>query len=467
MEEKIHFFVTNDLHSHFEHWPHVMTHLNRRKQEWDRREESYFLFDIGDHLDRVNPITEATMGKANIELLNQAGYDFATLGNNEGITLPKDDLYHLYDDATFNVICSNLHHQTVENPNWLQTNRVIETKQGTRVGVIGLTARFNPYYHLLDWDAAPVEETIEQELMELDGKTDLIILMSHLGINEDERIARTFPQIDVIMGGHTHHLLRQGEEVHQSLLTAAGKFCSYISEVSVLYDHDEASVTRKQAAAIDITHLPADPDTLESIQQLDKQADKILQDEIYYANEPLPVDWFHSTVIMEALTEKVRQKTNADCAMLNAGLLIHGFSEGMITYKDVHQACPHPINPVVVSLNGDELLEVIRSSLSDAFMELELKGFGFRGKLLGRMVFANLDVQLGILSDGHQYVKEVLFQGDRIHRHQTYTVATADMFTFGRLLPPIARAEYKHLFLPEFMREILADTLLDMKVNAH
>src|SRR5699024_5840152 len=357
MEEKIHFFVTNDLHSHFEHWPHVMTYLNRCKQKWVRREEPYFLFDIGDHLDRVNPITEATMGKANIELLNQAGYDFVTLGNNEGITLPEDHLYHLYDDAAFHVICSNLHHQTVENPSWLQTNRVVVTDQGTRVGVIGLTARFNPYYHLLDWDAAPVEETIEQELLQLDGQTDIIILMSHLGINEDERIARTFPQIDVIMGAHTHHLLQQGEEVHQSLLTAAGKFCGYVSEVTLTYNHTEAMVVAKEAAAVDVTHLPEDPSASKLIQRLDKQADDILQDEIYDASEPLPVDWFHSTEIIEALTEKVRQKTNADCAMLNAGLLIHGFSEGKITYKDVHQACPHPINPVVVSLNGDELME--------------------------------------------------------------------------------------------------------------
>ena len=466
MKEKIHFFVTNDLHSHFENWPLAMTYLNRRKQEWKARGESFLLFDIGDHLDRVNPITEATMGKANIALLNQAEYDFATLGNNEGITLPEENLYHLYDDADFHVICSNLHHQTKANPEWLQTNRIVKTQYGTRIGVIGLTARFNPYYHLLEWDAAPVEETIEQELMELEGKTDLIVLMSHLGINEDERIARTFPEIDVIMGGHTHHLLRQGETVRQSVLSAAGKFCNYISEVSITYDHDEAIVMEKEAVAKDITHLPAEPAALESIQQLEQKTNDILQGEIIYADEPLAVDWFQSTPIIEALTEKVRQKTDADCAMLNAGILIHGFQAGAITYKDVHQACPHPINPVVVSLNGDELLEVIRASLSDAFMELELKGFGFRGKLLGRMVFANLDVQIGTLTDGHHYVKDVLFQGQQIHRNQSYTIATADMFTFGRLLPPIARAEHKQLFLPEFLREILTDTLLDMKVNA-
>src|SRR5699024_1234012 len=152
---------------------------------------------------------------------------------------------------------------------------------------------------------------------------------------------------------------------------------------------------------------PAEPDALESIQPLAQKTSDILQGESIYADEPLTGGWFQTTTMIEALTERVRQKTEADCAMLNAGRLIHGCQAGAITYKDVHQACPHPINPVVVSLNGDELLEVIRASLSDAFMELELKGFGFRGKLLGRMVFANLDVQIGTLTDGHHYVKDV------------------------------------------------------------
>src|SRR5699024_251293 len=160
------------------------------------------------------------------------------------------------------VICSNLHHQTKANPEWLQTNRIVKTQYGTRIGVIGLTARFNPYYHLLEWDAAPVEETIEQELMELEGKTDLIVLMSHLGMNEDERLARTFAEIDVIMGGHTHHLLRQAETVRQSVFSAARKFCNYISELSITYDHAEAIVLEKEAVAKDITHLPAEPAAL-------------------------------------------------------------------------------------------------------------------------------------------------------------------------------------------------------------
>ena len=57
----------------------------------NRRTE--FLLDIGDHLDRSNIYTEATLGLGNVKMLNEAQYDVVTIGNNEGITLAFDDLF--------------------------------------------------------------------------------------------------------------------------------------------------------------------------------------------------------------------------------------------------------------------------------------------------------------------------------------------------------------------------------------
>lgn len=459
MKEQIHFYYTNDLHSHFEHWPRVMTFMKARRADHERRGESSFLFDIGDHMDRVHPITEASLGQANIRLLNEAGYDFATIGNNEGVTLPHEEMYHLYDNATFDVICSNLNCTRSPNPKWLQNARVVESMQGTRIGIIGLTARFNPYYNLLGWHADAVQETIARELNELSDKVDIIVLMSHLGITEDEEIARAFPEIDLIMGGHTHHLLRTGQQTNETLLTAAGKLCNYVGQVNLTYDHHRKKLIKKEAYTSSITHLPSDEATVELLHKLKQTADEKLQAEITYASKPIEADWYTSSDIMEKLTEQVLLETGADCAMLNAGLLLEGFPSGVITYKDVHKVCPHPINPCVVSLTGDELTEVIRASLTETFMTYPLKGFGFRGEVIGRMVFANLEIDLGTHSDDTTYVENIYFQNQPLEQDRIYDVATADMFTFGRLLPPIARSPKKELFLPAFIREILVNTL--------
>src|SRR5690625_2103711 len=376
MLENIYLYYTNDLHSYFDHWPHVVTFLKRKHQERSKRNESSWTIDIGDHLDRVHPITEATMGKANVELLNQAGYDFVTIGNNEGITLSHHHLYHLYDDATFDVVCSNLQCTLAENPPWLLPSKIVTSEHGVKIGIIGLTARFNPYYHLLGWHIESIDEVIEHELHKLDDKVDLVVLLSHLGINEDQAIAQKFPQIDVISGGHTHHLLRTGEMIEQTLLTAAGKHCTYVGEIMLTWDHEANMLINKEAYATNVTHLPKDIPTKQRLQELDEEADVILNKEIIDTSEPIKIDWYQETKVMKKLTEKIRNWTDADCAMLNAGLLLDHFHVGKITYKDVHRICPHPINLCVVSLNGDELKEVVRASLTTQFINLELKGFG-------------------------------------------------------------------------------------------
>ena len=72
MLEKIHIFHTNDLHSHFEYWLRMQNFIKEQRQLLASRGEVSFLFDIGDHMDRSNIYTEATLGKGNVELLNEA-----------------------------------------------------------------------------------------------------------------------------------------------------------------------------------------------------------------------------------------------------------------------------------------------------------------------------------------------------------------------------------------------------------
>lgn len=460
MLEKIHFYYTNDLHSQFDHWSRVATFVKMKRLESEERHESSWLVDVGDHIDRVHPITEATMGKANVQLMNELRYDFVTLGNNEGITLAHNDLYHLYDDATFEVLCANLQCTKNENPSWLKKTKIVKSKHGVKIGLIGLTVPFNTYYELLGWYVDPVFETLEKEINAIEKEADIIILLSHLGIYTDQQIAESFPQVDVIIGGHTHHLLRSGEIVENTLLTAAGKHCKHVGEVTLTWDHDENKLIYKAAETTDITSYHHDFRTEQRLQELTETAEFILSKKIIDCHQPLKVNWFKETTIMKHFTEELRKWTDADIAMLNAGMLLDEFPNGTITYRDVHRICPHPINPCVVNLSGDQLEKVIHESFSRSFMELKLQGFGFRGEVLGRMVFAGIDVYTEINDNGEENIKEIIYRNESLIEDKTYRIVTADTFTFGRLLPVIAQAESKELFLPEFLREVLVRALL-------
>jgi 2',3'-cyclic-nucleotide 2'-phosphodiesterase (5'-nucleotidase family) len=459
MQEKLFLYYTNDLHSNFEQWPRVAAFLKQESAKRAAADDSYWLIDIGDHVDRVDPIAEAFMGKANVALLNELDYDVVTIGNNEGITLPHEDLFHLYDDAAFQVVCANLESRDKRDPHWLQHTVQIKSIKGVKVGFIGLTAPFNAFYELLGWHVSSPYHVLASYIEGLKEKTDVIILLSHLGISEDQEIARRFPEIDVIIGGHTHHLLRTGEHVNNTIITAAGKHCSYVGEVILTWDHEKKQLVKKEAYATDVTHLAKDLQTEQSLHQLNDRAAEILGEVVIHTESPIEVGWFKKTEIMQELTHTLKQWTKTDVAMLNAGLLLDEFPVGDITYSDIHRICPHPINPCVVELNGDELLEVIRGSLAKSFTELKLKGFGFRGEVLGRMVFSGVTVKTEVRENGEEYVEEVLFHHKPLNPDAVYRVATADTFTFGRLLPEVAKSETKQYILPEFLRDLLAHTL--------
>ncbi|GGM37328.1 putative metallophosphoesterase YunD [Paraliobacillus quinghaiensis] len=455
MTEDIFLYYTSDLHSHFENWPKITRFLNDKKAERKLENQTFWLLDNGDHMDRVHPTTEALLGKGNVALLNQAKYNIATLGNNEGITLEHKDLYHLYDEANFSIVCANLTSSDGANPDWLKPTDHLQTASGIKIGVIGLTAPFHTFYDPLGWKVEDPLIALERELSTLKSQSDIIVLLSHLGINEDESIADMYPDIDVIVGGHTHHLFRDGEYRNQSLLTASGKFGHFVGEIILTWDHQLHQLKNKQAYATQIDHLEEDREAKKLIKQQEKEAFELLDQRVTTIAEPLPVKWFEETVLIRRLTEILLEWTKADIAMLNAGLLLDSLPVGPVTYADIHRICPHPINPCVVELQGQELVEVVRASLTKSFKELELQGFGFRGKVIGKMIYAGIDIKTEIDNDGEERILSMSWKGIPIQPDKSYKLATADMFTFGHIFPEIARSKFKKFYMPEFIRDLL------------
>ena len=66
MEETWRILHTNDLHSHFEHFPKIGRYL--KKAQADTSVDEVYTFDAGDFMDRSHPLTDATEGQANIKL---------------------------------------------------------------------------------------------------------------------------------------------------------------------------------------------------------------------------------------------------------------------------------------------------------------------------------------------------------------------------------------------------------------
>lgn len=448
----IYLYHTNDLHSDFKQWPSAVHYIKKRRAFHQKKNETAFYFDIGDHADLVHPITEATKGKGNVELLNEAGVQYVTIGNNEGITLKKKELLQLYEQANFTVLLANLFDEHGKRPEWAVPYDIVETEDGIRIGLLGVTIPFYPFYKGLGWDIKDPHEIIPSILDEIRPKSDIVVLLSHLGYYQDEDMARRYDGIDVILGAHTHHLLKSSVTVNDTLICQCGKGSYYVGRVQIEIDKRSKLISKVDGAAVDVSREPPSPRTQEQVQRLEGEADVFLNEKVAMLPKELTVSWNAESLFANMLTEGLREWCDADIAMLNSGILLDSLPPGEVTKKDIHRICPHPINPCLVEVKGSILKETVAAAFTEKMIELPLRGFGFRGSKLGRMAFSGIEVNL---SRNSEYVRDIFIHHSPIESEKIYRLATADMFTFGSLYPGLAQSAPKQYFMPETIRDIL------------
>lgn len=447
MLEKIHIFHTNDLHSHFKYWPRMQSYVKEMRNKLGNIGETSYLFDVGDHLDRSNIYTEATVGKGNVRLLNEAGYDVVTIGNNEGITLSHEELFHLYDNANFDVVVANVYASHGKKPAWMKPYVILTTAMGTKIGVIAATAMFEVYYEELNWHMDDARSTLLRLAHQLREEVDIVVCLSHLGITEDELLADECPEIDVIFGSHTHHVLPEGKVINGVLLTGGGKFGQYTGHLIIEYDKKLRKIVEKKDTLIHNKNLPIVKNEQKVVQFLEDEGNRILDTPVFTTKKAYNKEWFHYSQLSDLFAHAILEKSGADCALFNAGIFLDGLPKGIVTALDLHRIFPHPINLCTIELSVAEMKEIYMQSKNEEWPYIELKGLGFRGVIFGKILTYGFSMNEN---------RQLLINGKLADQNHIYKLVTLDLFTFGYFYPSFKYAK-KQYILPEFLRNIMID----------
>ena len=168
--------------------------------------------DAGDLLFKkyLNPHPEnALAGMAEkahliVESFNVMGYDAMGIGDDD-LTLGKEFLLEISRKANFPLLSSNLLDEA-SGKNLFHAFLIKEIA-GHRIGLFSL---LSPDFFINPSDPrkkglnfrSPFE-TAKAMVEELKPKTDLIVLLSHLGYPNDIKVAQTVPGIHLILGAHT------------------------------------------------------------------------------------------------------------------------------------------------------------------------------------------------------------------------------------------------------------------------
>lgn len=447
---KLHILHTNDIHGHLEHWPVIHRHLTQRRQEIEANNDAVLVLDIGDAMDSVHPMVEASQGQIMVDVMNKANYDVVTIGNNEGLNFSQDQLSKRYQSANYQVVISNLYNQeTNDVPIWAQST-IVKTIQGVKIGMIGLTAPYQTYvlnqYTILD----PIK-SLKKAIVDLQAQdVDMIFLLSHLGYPKDKIISEEFPEIQLIFGAHTHHVLFTGELKHQSLLVACGRYGEFVGEVEI--DLNQALFASNfQAQVLTIERL-AEKYSLDFSHDCYRDQGEKLLEKANIANHSrgyLALDLKGPHSFIQLALNAISWFSDCDLAFLNSGLFLSDLPRGRVNHRDLHEALPHPMHLAKISMTGEQLYEFL-CEVDDQVDDLQYKlinGLGFRGKVFGEIIYKGINF---VYHEQQWYV-----QGQALQFEKIYHLVTVDHLWFLPYFPSIDRYGHPQLIFPEFLRHVV------------
>lgn len=455
----LHLLHTNDLHSHFQPMPRIATCLRTHRAAWEQQGEYVLTLDIGDHIDRMNIKSEASFGKTNVGVMNRSGYQYATIGNNEGITLPKEKLDALYEEAAFTVIVGNLvDAASGSRPSWAVPYAIHEWHD-LRVALLAMTIPFIPSYQSMGWDVREPLSLIREQVAALRSSVDVIVLLSHLGYQADCRLASQVDGLDVILGAHTHHVLPHGERVGGTLIAQTGRFGQYVGHVRLVWDRQAKQVAHVTAELFSTDDYVPDEALTAFLQKEQEAAESVLSLPVATLERDLDIGWTEETPFGSFLAASIRKWTGAEVGLANGGLLLADLKKGTLSFADLLRSVPHPINPCAVTLSGEQLMQVLEQAIQPEIVSKELRGCGFRGRIEGWMGVDGLRIRYR--AKGKPQLLEVEVNGQPLAADREYRVGTVDMFMYNRLFPPLLQGREIRFFLPETLREVMAVTLND------
>lgn len=444
---------TNDIHSHFEMVSPLAAEI--AVQRAAAGEDSVLLLDIGDHMDRAAVETEGTMGQANIDVLNLTGYDAVTIGNNEGLTFSQEMLSSIFSGLQCPVVCCNfVESSTGEPPDWMKRHAILE-KDGLRIGVTGATAAFTSFYSLLGWDALDPETALREECLLLAPQVDILIILSHLGLQADRILAERLTGVHAILGGHTHHLLEEPIMINGTAVCGAGKFGRYLGRLQFERSEGQSDFKLVKGDCIPIDPLLKD-DTIGPAAAIHlERGREALQTTVVITDRELLLDTKRESPFGNLLAQAVRRFTGTSLSIVNTGQLLGSLPEGEITTGMLHALCPSPINTCVIKLKGIDIRIALEQSLKEEFYNKVIYGYGFRGKYLGSLAVDGLKILYDPLQIPYDRSVAVFVEGYPLEDEKEYNVGTLDMFTFRAGYETIANGKDAMYLLPHFLRDLL------------
>jgi len=351
------------------------------------------------------PIFNMFKGEVEMRVLSEMGLDAAVLGNHE-FDLGSKNLFQQMDNwSSFQHLAANYLFEDPINPDDRSLQDIVQPYtvfdvDGLKIGVIGMgnwssmTGIFEGGNSL---GIRPLEDAqvMEEYVRLLRPSVDLVVVASHLGLDEDEGLssnqvedqneALPLEGVDLILGGHLHIVLDPPKQIpndehgNQTVLVHSGAFAKYVGRLDLVVhvggdngDPDQ----RSRITAFSYDNIPIDsriPD--------DRDVADLLWPYSVALNAQYDLDGVLAYVNTPGMDEKIVRNDNtggdsqlgnlvarsmqtrtgieADMAITNSLGIRADFEQGPLTVEQMFNVFPFENTIAIIYLSGSEIQETL------------------------------------------------------------------------------------------------------------
>lgn len=367
-------------------------------------------------------------GKVDCEAYKLMGYDAVALGNHD-FDYGKGRVLEYRREFGMPWISANVlsrGHQPFLRP-------YVVRYSGVRVGFIGmshpdtpsLTKRENVQGLVFN----PPGASMKGLYSILKKDVDIFVVLSHLGVEGDRKFAENNDFVHVIVGGHSHTLLKQpiverradGSTV-KPIIVQAGSKGQYLGRLDLTVKGRMDPKTRVSDYIVtDFQHrllpvdddLPPDPKMEELLDRYRGETSGNSLDEVLL-ELPSRFDrnYGGDSLLGKLATDVLREAAEADAALMNSGSFRSDHDSRNLTRKDLFRIYPFDDEVAVFEMTGDTLRDILERSM-------EKRGGGAFLQVSG------LEVRM----DGGSLRVEVA--GEPLEGRRKYRVAVNDFLAQG------------------------------------
>ncbi|MDP6935613.1 MAG: bifunctional UDP-sugar hydrolase/5'-nucleotidase, partial [Myxococcota bacterium] len=321
------------------------------------------------------------VGAAEMRTLTAAGLDAAVVGNHE-FDASAENLAKQYGAwGGFAFLAANYTFESSSEPwatalgDMVQPSTLFDL-DGLRVGVVGLgnVSSLNSIYdesNSMGIRVSEPEEVLPAEAAKLRSQgADIVIALSHMGMDDDIELAEEIPGIDLFVGGHHHVALNPPivvENAHSGAripVVHSGAFSKFVGRLDVVIRDGALLSHSYQLFAVDNT-VPQDPEVMDILEEYGDALDSLYDTSqvIAYAGETLTRygsvggDSMLGNFTADAM--RFYPGVETEISLTNTLGIRADISEGDITVDDLYNSMPFDNTITTMFLSGREVQELL------------------------------------------------------------------------------------------------------------